>query len=184
MKYLITLTLYFSLIINLFAGGNLSKNSFDVKLSYNKYPYMDISINKNDIRHTSSITIDGLYQLNRVVEAGIYLGFGKYSKVVFEDPNIGLPVNKLLLFYGINANLKILPLFFKKDHFWIEPYIYTKLGSCCFTGSSIPEKNYKEFIEYGIYGGIALYPGKHWGLFYEHGFGNFVNWRTGLSLKF
>ena len=62
-------------------------------------------------------------------------------------------------------------------------YLSPKIGGFYYWNPSTFTKNNNR-IDYGIYGGLAVYPFKHWGGFFEYGYGNYVQWRSGLSLKF
>ena len=175
------------LVANSFASEP-SGMRFNTKLLYGLYPSLDYIIyNGQFVKHISYFSLETNYRWNKFFEAGAYLGISRYKDLVYDNPEefaVLSPVYRPLLFYGINANLKPLPLIIKRDDFWIDPYISAKLGSFFFVNSGVAIKDYRDHFDYGIYGGLALYPGKHWGFFGEYGFGNFLDWRTGISFRF
>ncbi len=66
----------------------------------------------------------------------------------------------------------------------MDVYVSAKLGGIYFDDRNKEFDETRESIDYGVYGGIAVYPFKKFGLFYEYGYGNYVKWRTGLSFRF
>ena len=131
------------------------------------------------------------YCFNRFFSSGFNLGFGKYEGVdlqskVLENNGTSFVKKRMkpMLLYGVNINMQLLPIFIKKDDFFMDLYLSAKLG-----GIHLVDNNKGTFgeehsnLDYGIYGGIAVHPFKQWGVFYEYGYGNYIKWRAGISLR-
>ena len=174
------------LLASSFASEPVTGMRFKAKLAYGLYPLLEHIIQPYSfVDKTSSFTIETSYRWTNYFEAGIYLGAWRYKDVVFNDElTMGFPVYRPLLFYGVGANFKPVPLIFRKNDFWIDPYISARFGSFLFVNSGMAIKDYREPFDYGIYAGLALYPAKHWGIYGEYGRGNFVDWRAGLCFRF
>ena len=136
-------------------------------------------------RYTPCFEAEVNYGVLNFLEIGAYLGYSQYQQLAFvENSNVLKIVYSPLPFYGINANFHLLPFVVKNDDFWLDLYLSSKVGGYYFWNGSNVHGSKKSNFDYGIYGGVAAYPGNHWGLFFEYGHGNNTNWRTGLSLKF
>jgi len=131
------------------------------------------------------------YGLLDYLEVGAYLGYCQY--LASELATITDPIGKYYNIisapvpsYGLSTSLHVLPLFLKKKDFWMDLYFKGEFGGY----SIISKKGYdfysewKNGIEYGVFGGLAVYPLKHIGLFAEYGYGNKSNMKFGLSYKF
>jgi hypothetical protein len=202
MKILLSFTLLLILQNSgLQAQDSYIKERLNIKIAYCTYPWMgDISYDNPAPKKPKPITPAGIIEVNygllNFIETGLYLGFSFYERVNFEkleaavNNKVSFPIYvdktmKPMFFYGANVNLQLLPLVTKSNKFIFDLYISSKLGCIYFV-----DKNYSDFsrkrsqIDYGIYGGIALHPFKHFGLYYEYGYGNYVKWKTGVSMTF
>jgi hypothetical protein len=171
---------------SILAQDSYIKGRINSKLSYSKYPFLGYIPSKNDF--TSCLGYEMNYGINNTVELGGYFGLAKYE--TFEGPLVTGQTytnkNRAILMYGVNANIQLLPFFIRQNNCRFDLYASTKLGGIHHWKKSndvFPETN-KELFDYGLYGGLAFYPGKHWGVYCEYGYGNNTTLRYGLSLKF
>jgi hypothetical protein len=172
-----------ALLNNVNAQNSYIKDRINAKVSFSKYLWMGPFPIMN--KYTPCFEVEGNYGLLNFLEVGAYLGYSQYQKViVVENSDTRRIIYSHLPFYGINANFHLLPFIVKKDNFWIDLYLSSKVGGYYFWNGANNSSARKNNLDYGIYGGLAAYPGKHWGLFLEYGYGNNTNWRTGLSFKF
>lgn len=180
----------FVLILLLIGSSSFGSNTYlnkrsNIKIHYSESDYLfGQGFIITHLKNTPRFSAETNYSFFDFLEAGFYLGFSTYDKMTIVENSEFLASNNMpIFFYGINTNLHFLPLLIKKDDFWLDLYFSSKLGSMAYIGSKFPTVGYAKKIEYGFYGGIALYPGKHWGLFYEYGKGNYIDSRFGLSFK-
>jgi hypothetical protein len=170
-------------LINIFAQSSYIKDRINAKVSFSKYPWM--GQNQLLARFTPCFETEVNYGLLNFLEIGAYIGYSQYQLVVFKENTYEISNGyRSLSFYGLNANFHLLPLVIKDYGSRFELYLSSKVGGYYFWNASYEYPKTKNHFDYGIYGGIVVYPGKHWGMFVEYGYGNNTNWRTGLSLKF
>jgi len=167
-----------------------TNNKYNIKIHHSAsvYYFHETFISSTYIKDKNPrYSIEANQKLSKFFDAGVYLGYCIYNKYqTSENTNnqfIGY-LKRPILFYGLNSNYHLLPLFIKKEDFWVDLYIAGKIGAISFIGSKFPSGETNKPFEYGIYAGLALYPLKHCGLFFEYGKGNFIDKRFGLSLKF
>jgi hypothetical protein len=165
-------------------GQNYSlKDRWNIQLGYGTYP------------SDYSSSVPGIYTLGvnygvlDFLEVGAYMGYGQLK--TFEHSNsIGNKVeyqnikDAPALSYGLKSSLHILPFIVKKKDFWLDLYLTGKYGGYTIFSKEGYTPSRKILPDYGIYGGVAVYPLKHVGLFGEYGYGNKTNLRFGLSFKF
>jgi hypothetical protein len=167
------------------------KERWNVKTGYGFYPNLGtITFFQGNISHVIPIEIN--YGLFKFMEIGLYSGYTNIYTVSYlkidEDNIDGKTAKADVLFYGINANFHVLPFIVKKENFWLDLYLSGKFGGLyTFTEEwghhSIPARGNR--MDYGIYGGLAIYLGKHVGFFGEYGLlSNYSKGRAGISLKF
>jgi hypothetical protein len=166
------------------------KDRWNIKANYKSYPTLGYS----EIReaYTPTYNLEANYGILRFLETGIYTGFAQTkSRIIneiLEDDWLDVTHKKApVMFYGITTNIHLFPFFIKKENFWIDIYLSGKLGGFfIFSEESgihtSPER--KNTFEYGYFGGLSLYLGKHWGIYGEYGKSNFIKSRMGLSFKF
>lgn len=139
--------------------------------------------------------IEFTYKLFYFFDAGAYTGFSRYE--IFQRPPsgrsdtvftlIGEVKRKTSPFFGINANVHILPIIFKKDSRF-DIYINTRIG-----GFVVPSPdNYLPHgfhSDYSIFGGLMLNLTKRTGIFAEYGIRkkiiyNASRFQFGLNYRF
>jgi hypothetical protein len=190
------LFLFSFLILGIFcslqAQNSYIKDRLNIKIGYNHYPWMGDHIWPSAFSsktYTPAGIVEANYGLLNFLETGAFLGFSMYERSY--DTILDSLVHsssfdlKPMIFYGVVVNLQLLPFVIKRDKCMFDLYISSKFGGIYFADKN---KSYldrkRSQIDYGIYGGVAMHPFKHWGLFYEYGFGNYVKWKTGVSLIF
>ncbi len=133
------------------------------------------------------------YRFSKFMEAGPYLGYSPYEAfsvtIIEENPeyvhslasSIGLGN---ALFYGMNTNFHILPILIKKENFRFDLFASAQLGGIYLNEPVEGMNKKRNYFEYGIFGGLALYPFKHLGFYSEFGFGKNINSKYGVCWKF
>lgn len=192
-KKLIFLLLLTASLNHLSAKEFHIKDRLTIKIGYQHYPWM--GNNGNGAMRMPKFFIPALYveanyRLYKFWEAGLDLGGSLYERIDY-SPVTGLGGYSLdvalkpMITYGINSKLKLLPLFFKRNFSSLDLYVSSKLGGIYFV-DRIESRYARKLsqLDYGVYGGVAVRPFKRWGFYYEYGFGNYVKWKTGVSLKF
>jgi hypothetical protein len=191
-KLLLLFTILFLVILTSSSASNAT-DKLILKFGYQHYPWMGDIIPFSNKQLTSTGYCEANYCFHKLFSLGATLGFGVYewadlSSLGSSSSSISSDLfekkMKPMLLYGINANFKILPLFIKKDDFFLDLYVSTKLGGIYLNNRNKQLDEKRELIDYGIYGGIAVYPFKKLGFYYEYGYGNYIKWRTGLCLRF
>ncbi len=198
MKIHITIIIAFFISNLAFSQNQSVKDRMKIKIAYCHYPGMgdyDYGSTEDKAKtYTPAGIIETNYALFNFLEAGAYLGYSMYERLYVEDRYKGddgnmhtlmSPRLKPLLLYGLTCNLQFFPLIFQRDLQYLDFYISSRLGGIWFADKNTSDySRERSQWDYGIYGGIAVYPFKHWGLFFEYGYGNYLNWRTGFSLRF
>jgi hypothetical protein len=193
-KKLILLLLLTATLNHLSAQNSHIKDRLTIKIGYQHYPWMGndgngaMRIPKN---FYPALYVEANYRLYKFWEAGLDLGGSLYERVDYSGMGVGPRpylcdvALKPMITYGINSKLKLLPLFFKRNFSFLDIYVSSKLGGIYFV-DRIESRYARKLsqLDYGVYGGVAVRPFKRWGLYYEYGFGNYVKWKTGVSLKF
>jgi hypothetical protein len=170
------------------------KDKLNIKLGYQHYPWMgDIATFSND-GITPTGYCDANYRINKLFSVGATLGYGMYNWIDLSPPSsisenssssdiVYFIKKKPMFLYGINTNFYVLPLFFGNEKTFLDLYISSKLGGIFFADEN---KNFtkRSHWDYGVYGGLSIHPFKHWGVYGEYGFGNYVKWKAGVNLFF
>lgn len=161
-----------------------------IKIGYQHYPWMGDNTPFSNEYFTPAGYVEANYPLNNFWEIGANLGGSLYERIDY-PPVTGPGIYVLdvalkpMITYGINSKLKLFPLIFKRNFSFLDLYIASKLGGIYFV-DRIESKHARKLsqFDYGVYGGIAVYPFKKWGFYYECGFSNYAKWRAGISLRF
>lgn len=159
------------------------KDRWNVKLGYSGYPCLGINFDyEKEITPTFQAEVN--YGILNFLEAGVYTG---YCSIKINSDITDMYSNTLkanTLFYGVNANIHLLPFLLKKERFRIDFYVSGKYGGFFRFAETDSSPKRGNTLDYGLYAGTAFYPGEHWGLYGEYGLGNYTNYRFGLSFKF
>jgi hypothetical protein len=161
------------------------KDRWTLKLGYSPYKleYMD--------HKPQNFRAEVNYGLLDYLEVGAYLGYNRSQtseQTISSDPIVKYCniLDAPTPSYGLSTSLHVLPFFVKKKDFWMDLYVTGKVGGYTILSKKgydhYPER--KNGFDYGVYGGLTVYPLKHIGLFAEYGYGNKTNMRFGLSYKF
>jgi len=179
------------LVLGMIAGINTSgqesyiKHRWNFKVGYARYK-AGFKYNLQEEQTTiANYRLEANYGVLNYLETGIYLGYSGYKVSKISSDIYHTP------FYGMNINFHVLPFFIKKDHFRFDAYLTGKFGGLYLTqyGYNIHK------IEYALGGGLCLYPWKHFGVYTEYCYGNYLyedafnsndhtKFRYGLTLKF
>lgn len=185
MKFHALIVVFFVLVSAKVVGQEYSiKDRLMVKVGYSNYPWLGQHFPHGNF--TPCFNLETNYGFKRYIEAGIYLGYSRYSQIgiLNEDPVELYTEYRSLTFYGVNINIHLLPLIEKSNIPWINLYLSSKIGGFHHWNAVSTFSKNKDRLDYGLFLGLALYPLKHWGGFIEYGYGNYVQWRSGLSLIF
>jgi hypothetical protein len=177
--------LLFLLTLTSTAQNYSLRNRWTIRLGYS--PYKEDYMNYKPQNFRAEVN----YGLLEYLEIGAYIGYNRCQ--TSEQAAVSDPIGKYYSIldapvpsYGLSTSLHVLPFFLKKKDFWMDLYFKGEFG-----GYTILSKDgyshypgQKNGIDYGVYGGLAVYPLKHIGLFAEYGYGNKSNMRFGLSYKF
>jgi hypothetical protein len=158
------------------------KSRWNIRLGFAQYPkeYFD-HVPKNFRAEIN-------YGLLDFLEVGASLGYSQYNSMEQSTNSSGTNfltiVNAPTTSYGLSSSVHLFPFILKKKDFWMDLYLTGKYGGYCILSKEGYYPKRKNNPDYGIYGGLALYPFEHLGLFAEYGYGNRTNLRFGLSIKF
>jgi hypothetical protein len=190
-KRIVVICGLFMLMIGVVNASNFYKEKLTIKIGYQHYPYMGDDRNQArvGINFNPAVYAETNYRLYDFLEIGANLGGSLYErKDYINSTDPGRYIIKVSLkpyiTYGIDSKLNLLPLIWKKNSF-IDFYISPKFGGIYFFNKN--EDKYarkRSQWDYGVYGGVTVYPFKRWGFYGEYGFGNYVKWKTGVSLRF
>jgi hypothetical protein len=196
MKYILFLVFILSFVLTGYTSDKSSGLS-DVKLGFQKYPWMgDIPyFGREQLNYTPVGYFEANYRVFNNIDIGANFGFSLYKNADFCELEQAMkgegaypvltPLSlKPLLNYGINLNIFLLPMIFQSDLRIIDLYVSSKIGGIYFSGRNKEVVFFeRSLFDYGIYGGVAVFPFKHWGFYYEYGYGNYIRWKVGLNLK-
>ncbi|MCF8357633.1 MAG: hypothetical protein K9H26_02670 [Prolixibacteraceae bacterium] len=166
------------------------KERWNIKTNYDFYPNLGVTT-LNSVEFSPVFGIEANYGLLNFLEVGLYSGYTRVRGIIFtsvsENRAIGTGHNAPVLFYGATANVHLFPFFFKREKFRIDCYLSGKFGGFYIYAEErgdyrVPERGNR--FDYGVYGGLAIYIGEHWGIYGEYGYGNYCNSRVGLTFKF
>jgi hypothetical protein len=173
------------IVFNATAQNYSIKDRWNIRLGYSQYPmeYFD-HVPKNFRAELN-------YGLLDFLEVGAYLGYSRHETLeqttssnadsvsfYFNVEDASVPS------YGLSTSIHLFPFILKKENFWIDLYLTGKYGGYCVLSKEGYSPGRKNNSDYGVYGGLALYPFEHLGLFAEYGYGNKTDLRFGLSYKF
>ena len=160
------------------------KYRWDIKIGHaqpiiykNYNPYFQ----RTFITRQPNTVIETNYGISECFTIGAYLGHApmKYWYEDSDNPNEVSLENYQTFFLGAKTNFHVFPLFIKHNDFRFDLYLSVKAGGYYYL---------KPVFEYFVGAGFAFYPWKHFGVYTEYGYGNFmVNseyFRVGLVLKF
>lgn len=158
------------------------KNRWSIKTSYSKSFYFQIGESESIYSmkyYNHLLDIELNHAFFEHVEMGIYMA---YSPLLVTETSFSKRSRTSnLISYGMNANYHILPHFIVAKDFRVDVYGSLKLGA--YTRSDMHFQPITR-INYGVYGGLAFYPGKHFGLHVEYGYGNNTKLKYGACWKF
>ena len=158
---------------------------WNIKAHYSAYNNIGLSYNESS---SPVFQCEVNYGVLNFLEVGLYGGNGRIkTEEIFSIENDfsysgGGRANAL--FYGLNANIHLLPFIIKAEKFRFDIYLSGKMGGLYYLTKENIYPAPGHVFDYGFYAGSAFYLGQHWGIFGEYGFGNHVKYRVGLSFKF
>lgn len=128
------------------------------------------------------------YGVLNFLEVGLYGGNGRIKTEEITSIENDFSYSGIgranALFYGLNANIHLLPFIIKAEKFRFDIYLSGKMGGLYYLTEQNIYPAPGHVFDYGIYVGSAFYLGQHWGIFGEYGLGNHAKYRVGLSFKF
>jgi hypothetical protein len=190
-KRIVVICGLFMFMIGVVNASNFYKEKLTIKIGYQHYPWMgdDGNLARTGLNFTPTGYVESNYSLYDIWEIGANLGGSLYERNDYSN-NTGkgryfIEVTlKPFIIYGIDSKINLLPLLYRKCSF-IDLYISSELGGIYFVNKNKSKYAKKRSQwDYGVYGGVTVYPFKRWGFYCEYGFGNYVKWKTGVSLRF
>jgi hypothetical protein len=115
------------------------------------------------------------YNLFKELSCGVYMGH--YEEFFF--------LHSGSFYWGLTANVDILPIFLKRNNFRVNPYIPLNVGNMYHPRSG----TVRWFEEYNFGGGLELFPLKRLSCYTEYSYGKVFSirnhrWLFGVSFKF
>ena len=195
----ITISLYFLTMLlysnnSIYAQDSTKTKQLSFKITFSPYKNTDFYFGsglRDDFDKKVSvgnIKITSNLKFNKYLETGIYLGYSLYETYA-PDPSStkydfgGSFEFANALMYGLNADFHILPLFINERKFRFDPYISGQIGGIHLFEDDKNINNKHNFVEYGIYGGLAFYPFKHLGVFTEYGYSKYTPFKLGVCWR-
>jgi hypothetical protein len=184
-----TLSILFLAASMLVIGIEVNAQSYSIKdrmnwkVAYSSYPILGIHFSGRTFTPTFQTEVN--YGVLNFLEVGAYTGYCSIkTSPKTSDPGFISSIDANTFFYGLNANVHLLPFLLKTEKFRIDLYASGKCGGFYRASAENmwPERGHT--LDYGLYAGTAFYLGEHFGLFGEYGLGNTTNHRFGLSFKF
>ena len=194
-KTLILIFTFYCLIITANSQNSYIKGRYNIKVAYSKYQPMFSSNTK-----PGNWRVEINYGIVKYLETGIYFGYSRFYTLALHQVSSGSNIGRVNSpFYGINANLHILPFIVKQNDFRFDLYLMGKFGgNYYFTQDGyFPARGHR--TEYGFGCGFAFYPWKHTGFYLEPSLGKYSyyafppgtfettiqpNLRFGITFKF
>ena len=149
-----------------FGQSSYLNNRLSFKLGVSKTPEL---ANWRSKFMSNNFWLEGNYGHNKFFETGIYLGYTNFSNITKPTEEIIQTYTTNALFYGVNTNFHIMPLFNFADEPRFDVYISGKAGLVSYIAPKSYIRNGTSF-DAGVYGGISFYVFRHLGLFAEYGF--------------
>lgn len=188
MRKMIVLFLVFNILnVYISAQNSYIKDRWNIKLGYSLYSTNMIS-GLNRVM-AKNFRIEANYGVLNFIESGAYLGYSKFDCFKVDLVHMtSVHAEPPAIFYGLNCNLHVLPLFIKENDFRFDLYLTGKLGGM-YIASREGFKPHGNQSEYSVGGGVAFYLLKHLGCFAEYTYGKYYykdyeKFRYGLSIKF
>ncbi|MFC0877813.1 hypothetical protein ACE01N_14540 [Saccharicrinis sp. FJH2] len=133
------------------------------------------------------------FRMTELWEVGCYANYTRINVLTEytfdEETGTGYGIGTLspVLFFGLNGNFHVLPLFMNTRNFRYDLYLTGKIG-----GFHVAEQNvsYSKAInpEYSIGAGFSVNLSKHFGIFAEYDYGKFITynhrWEYGIEIMF
>ncbi len=171
------------------AQDSIIKGRWNVKLGYSRIQTGTSGPRKVTTGHLRGEVNFGFLKF---VEAGIYSGTTKFDLYVLEPSTYEIIDfhESYVPFYGINANIHLLPFLIKNhNNFRFDIYATSKIGGVSFLyPREYKSRNFHK-LEYGAGLGLSFYLWDHVGFFAEHTWGDYIyrnntEFRYGLTFKF
>jgi hypothetical protein len=172
-------------------GGSIIKNRNNIKIGYTGIVTglsRSSGMKKNEKIRTPNFKLEFNRGLTQYIEAGFHLAYTAFdfTQVNWSDTTFS-SFKAPCVFYGLNSNIHVLPLFIHENDFRFDIYATLKAGSFFYINAN---ENLKETIEYYWGGGFSFYAFKKAGLYIEytkgrfnHGFDNYRVY-YGITYKF
>jgi hypothetical protein len=173
------------IVICSYGQDSYIKHRWNFKASYSRYN-TNIRTYRERIQ-VGNFRIEANYGIRKFIETGVYLGYSKINSIGHRDSILTL-TERPAIFYGINCNLHLFPLFVKENDFRFDLYLTGKYGGLTFTS---PKSFYPGGTEseYSLGVGGSFYLTKHLGVYGEYTYGKYFfkdnsKFRYGITLKF
>ena len=169
--------------MNGYTQSEQSKNKLFFKLGYSN-TFQSKFQHQTEVDHLKHPSVLGefSFRINRLFDVGINGGYSPKMLVVKEEEIYNHSQDWRIWMYGVHTIFHILPLFVDANDFRIDVYTKAKVGLA--SHQYLAGQDYDHQFDYGIYGGLAFYPTKHFGIFCEGGYGKGTKLMFGFCGKF
>lgn len=191
---------------NIFSQTDKLGGDFIFKLNYSQVNSRQFVGNYSDPNHSlleqfydknAQFNAEGLFQLNRILSSGIYMGYsgGTYisNEFVFANENqIVYRLDELgkSFYYGLKAEMHILPLILHVDRLRLDVYLPLQAGLVSQRIASVKSGSFRwdsPAFEAGGGLGFRFDFTKNFGIYSEYMIGQYFNqrnsqWKTGLVI--
>ncbi len=189
-------------------NNNLFSNKIELKLGYSNvnsrqiipdYASNTASLQEILIKKNPQFNFEGLYSINKIFSLGAYFGYSNGTFISNKITESGVDYISATrdkfgksIFYGIESNIQLVPLFLKSENLRFNVYCPIRIGLVSQQITSM-ETNLKVWdkpvVEFGAGLGLSYYFTKNIGVFGEYQLGHFYNnrnaqWKVGLAVKF
>jgi hypothetical protein len=131
-----------------------------------------------------NLRFEANYGVGSVLEAGVYLGIGRYTYWLPLENNSRTALRTISPFYGIQTNFHLLPLFIKKNDFRFDFYLTGKYGGNYLNIPKGSDPQPGHHTEYSFGGGLAFYLWKHTGFYFEYSIGKYSYYTSPMGYDF
>ncbi len=131
-----------------------------------------------------NLRLEAKYGVWRVLEAGAYLGIGRYTYWLPLENNSRSALTTFSPFYGIQTNFHLLPFLIKKNDFRFDLYLSGKFGGNYLSIPNGSDPKPGHHAEYGLGCGLAFYIWNHTGFYAEYSIGKYSYYTLPLGFGF
>jgi len=184
-----------TIMIAIYASGQDSyiKSRWNIKAGHARYKTGSFYFSHDNKETVGNYRIEANYGITNFIETGIYFGGSRYKYYMPVDSITFIAKGYFAPFYGTNFNFHLLPFLIKEENFRFDVYLTGKFGGLYYKDKRSGDGIHR--VEYALGGGLCFYPWKHFGVYTEYCYGNYLyedvynssnhtKFRYGFTLKF